>query len=166
MSWKDVWSYGRVLICGVMPIFALRMTGTTEYLNEVPRCAGPDWIGDLQTSSQSLYCFLIYLKQVTHRKCLIKYKDTHLITLEKKSVLILPLQNFRQQQIGKPVSCTESHRKMSISSTPVQTALQRRQRCKEITTNNLLDTEKWVNYLNCDMEYYNGLAHGSYKSWS
>jgi hypothetical protein len=73
------------------------LTGTTEYLNEVAHCPSPNRTGDLQKSGRSLYCFLIYLKQIPHRKCLIRYKDTHLITLKKKSVLILPLQNFREQ---------------------------------------------------------------------
>jgi hypothetical protein len=73
------------------------LTGTTEYLNEVAHYPSPDGICDLQKSSQSLYCFLIYLKQTSHVKCLIRYKDTHVITLENKSVLILPLKYFRQQ---------------------------------------------------------------------
>ena len=138
------------------------LAGTTEYLNEVARCHNPDRTGDLRKSSQSLYCFLTYLKQITYRKCLIRYKDKHLITMEKKSGLILPLHTFRRQQISKPVSCTESHRKMSISSTPMQTALQRRQRRNDITTNNLLGTEKRVNYLNYNVAYYDCLAHASY----
>jgi hypothetical protein len=72
------------------------LPGTTEYLNEVAHYPSPDGKCDLQKSSQSFYCFLIYLKQIAYVKCLIRYKDTHL-TLENKSVLILPLQYFRQQ---------------------------------------------------------------------